>query len=147
MKDFFEKHYRVLMLAGLFILLTFFGFSQLREAIFPNSANISEEVITALIGNVLDKRVSTMEESLTRIERQLTHADDFSIILLTLEMNTFRTAIEVDERIDYLIENKWNAQLAALRFIAKHPEALEDLEKQIVYEEVFLALKKRIMSF
>jgi len=109
MNDFLKRHYQVVVIGFLVAILSVMGFSSVATALFPNAANISEDVISALIGDVLNKRVNTMEESLVRIEKQLSHADDYSIILLTLEMNTFRTASEVDERVDFLLENQWNA--------------------------------------
>lgn len=134
----------------LIVVFLFFGWSvgyDLVRAFNPDVNKITSDVINALVGDVIDARMQPMKESLARIEDRLSNENDYSVILMAEEVNKFRTAKEVDDRVSFLIENNWNAQIAAMRYLSQNSDAREALKTMIIYEEVYKALLTKIMSY
>lgn len=147
MKDFFDKHYRTIMIVLLFAVFGVTGGNSISRVIFPDVAQLSEEVVGVIIGNILEEKINPLQESIARIEEKLSLENDYSVILLSMEMNQFRSASEVDIRIDFLEENHWNAQIAALKYVSDNQDAKEALKKRIVYDEVYKALLMRVERY
>ena len=145
--EFLKKYYQVLVIVALLLIFGYQITATIVKAAFPKVAGVSEDVIEAVIGDAIDRKVAPLQESLDRIEEKLSYENDFAVQMILLEVADMRTAEEVDSRINFLEDNNWNSQLAALRYLANNHEARAALEKMIIYEPVRLALMARIAKY
>lgn len=67
-------------------------------------------------------------------------ATEYSVELLTLEMKNVRTPEKVDEIVKFWIDNKWNAQIAALKLVYFSKQAQNELKKQLYDIYIFRSL-------
>lgn len=64
----------------------------------------------------------------------------YSLKLLELETKDCRKAEDIDNKVEFWIKEKWNAQLSALQIIITNKYALEELKKIMYNEDVYKAL-------
>lgn len=145
--EFIKRNYQLIVLIMLLLILGVSTTLSVMGAVFPRATQVSRDVIGSVIGDVLDEKVEPLEEALSRIESKLAHDNNYSVILMAVEMNTLRSSAQVDARIDFLEENKWNAQIAAMKYLSEDSEARAALKKMVPNEEVYLALLTRIMRY
>jgi hypothetical protein len=144
---FVQGHYQALIFSLLVLILGWSIGSSVWKVAFPKAAGMTEDVIEALVGDVIDKRVAPMEESLVRIEEALRKEVEFPVSILVLEMNRFSTPKEVDDRVDIWESQVWGVQLAAMKYVSEHKDAQERLRDMIIYDDVYLAFMKRAMVY
>lgn len=89
-------------------------------------------------GDVKDFVSFMVKESLKEdLERSATK---YSIKLLSLEMKNVRQPEQVDKIVKFWKDNKWNAQIAALKLVYFSPQAQNQLEKQLYSYDIFKSL-------
>jgi hypothetical protein len=88
----------------------------------------------------MDKYLGEIKKDISEIKSQLSFENNYAVILLDKEFGQMTTAEEVYERIRFLEENKWNAQLSALSVINRNVDAKEALRRLINYDQVFVAI-------
>ncbi|MDC7224239.1 MAG: hypothetical protein PQJ60_10900 [Spirochaetales bacterium] len=160
LKGFFEAHWKFV---GLILLFAIFGANTLPllKAVHPQLVTVSNEAISIAVGDVVEQKIFPLADQQKKqtliLEQQGKKIDElqdsfdlymsYPILLIAKEVESFKTAREVDERINFLEDNCWNAQLAALEYLADNPESVQVLRTKIVYDEVFFAIKSHILRY
>ena len=147
MVEFVKRHFQLIVLGLLVLTLGFNTTASIVSAVNPRVANMSQEVIEALIGDVVDERIDPVAKDVEQILELVAFDNSFSVILIATEMNDIRSAAAVHERIDFLESNRWNAQIAAMRYLAQNPGALEELGRLVPNREVYEAVLTRILRY
>lgn len=146
-KEFVQKHFSATVVVLLLMTLGWNMTWDVVKAANPDAAQITRDVIETLVGDVIDAKVRPLEESMKRIEAQLSIKNDFPVMVLELEMNMFSTADEVNDRIDVWESQVWGVQLAAMKYISNNQMARDELKQRIIYPEVYMAFMKRVMRY
>jgi hypothetical protein len=94
--------------------------------------------------HIIDEAVKrSMEKHFNTINNDIQDAGDkYSIQLLACEFGRYKTFKELDDRLQYIEDNEWKAQEAAMRIVAASKRA-EDKLKKILLDEKF---SKRILN-
>lgn len=145
--DFIKKNFQVLAL-GLLVLV--FGINiatTVITAINPRLANMSQDVIEAIIGDVVDEKIEPVAQTVEEIRQFVAFSNNYSVLLIATEVNELRTPQAVHERVDFLESNSWNAQIAAMRFISQNKESQNALKELVPNPAVYEAILTRILNY
>lgn len=154
MADYMEKHKYTLMLIGMGILVITNLMNPIARAFFPEAVEIREEIVEELVGDVIDDRLVPIKNDLYEIRSELKQIQqgqeelfDYAVNLLGWECNQYDTAEQINARIDMWIDQRWGAQLVALRYIGSNTKAREALKGLVAYEEVYQAIVFRALKY
>lgn len=147
MFKFINDHFQPIMIFSIVsLIIVIFGW-EIAGVVFPKTAQVSKDVIGTVIGEVIDEKIKPLAEAVDRIEKRISTENDYSVILMSLEMRDMVTAEEVNSRIDFLEENRWMAQIAAIEYLSRNPDAVKALKDHMIYEEAYNALRVRINRY
>jgi len=163
-KDTIKNHKVGSLIVLLCIIVSLFCGVQvfsIMKIISPDVANLTEETTSVLLSSVIQKEMAPLVEEyknqalilqehtfkLEDIQDKLDKEAIYPVMLMAKEVETFNSAGQVDDRVAFLENNKWNAQLAAMEYLAENTSALETLREKVVYDEVFYALKAHILRY
>ena len=145
--DFIKKNFQVLAL-GLLVLV--FGINiatTVITAVNPRLANMSQDVIEAIIGDVVDEKIEPVALAVEEIKELVAFDNNYSVLLIATEVNQLRTAEAVHARVDYFEEQKWTAQIAAMRSISQSKELQNALKDMVPNPAVRDAILARISNY
>ena len=99
---------------------------------------------TRAFEHIIDEAVKrSMDKHFTLLYNDIQDAGDkYSVQLLACEFGRYKTFKELDDRLQYIENNEWKAQEAAMRVVAASKRAEEQLKK-ILLDEKFA---KRILN-
>ena len=159
MNEVISRHYKTIMITGVFVLILVMGIVfpvtmiSVARASLPESSEKSKKIFIELISPAMTEILQPMQDTMGDmakdmeiLKEQNRYENDASVILLSLEVEGMKTGQEVDERINFLVNNRWLSQIAALKILSNNAQMREALNKKIVYEPVRLALMAQIMS-
>ena len=145
--EFIKKHFQLIVLGLLVVTLGFNTTSSIISAVNPRVANMSQEVIEAIIGDVVDEKIDPIEEKTDRILELVSFDNSYPVIMIATEVSELRTAEAVHARVDFFEDNNWNAQIAAMRYMAQNPDSFIELERRVPNSEVYEAILTRILRY
>lgn len=146
MKEFVKKSSPWVSL-GLVVLLVFMlGYGIKLNQVVKTGYNVAsgQSSLGSLLEEIIDAKLEPVKNDLEDLKYMMSSRNQYAVQLIFMEVRSFTTAEEVDCRFDYLQENAWNAQNAALKCLAIDVEARKNLSDLIVDEDVEEAVLRRI---
>lgn len=138
MKEFFTKN-RANIISLLTILLSLFGYDQVTDGFKPKDS-LSEndiKVITEIVDAKFIAYQDVINKKFDNLNMQFYNAD---IDELSLALAEVRTGLEVDELVQYWIDEGWTKKLTAIQRISEYKKARDELQDRLYSEEVFKTL-------
>ena len=81
-----------------------------------------------------------VEKSLKKHLDKIYNSDfEYPVMLLAEDFGKMKTAYEVEEKVKFFQQNGWNAQIAAIKIVARNEYAKLALEKKL-YNENFIKI-------
>lgn len=96
-----------------------------------------KEVTREVLQEELPAILQPINDKLDDIELQAYNGD---IIELSLALSDARTVAQVDEIVNFWIENGWNSQISAIKNVAENERAMDKLRNRLYSDEIFRAL-------
>ena len=147
-KDFLKKYSGVAALLFLMIIVFMFGYGiKLRQMVISGYGMLSEDgPVISILEGVIDSRLEPIQSDIDEMKGMLKTRNQYAVQLIFIEVKDFSTAEEVDDRFNFLMENNWNAQIAALKCLAIDMAARDELCEMLVDEHVKMAVLRRIQT-
>jgi hypothetical protein len=146
LKEFVKKYSSIAALVFLLVIVFMFGYGiKLKQMVVSGYGMMSEDgpIITLLEG-VIDAKLEPIQQDIDEMKGMLKTRNQYAVQLIFIEVKDFSSAEEVDERFDFLIENQWNAQIAALKCLSLDMAARDELCELLVDDNVEMAVLRRI---
>ena len=119
----------VILIMALFVVINIFG-TKAFDLLIPKQ---SQTIFYKMVDDAVEK-------SLIKHLDQIFNSDlDYPVTILVLEFGIFKTAEEVEDRVKFLKQNQWNAQVAAMKVVAKNEFAIKSLESKL-YDKKFVKI-------
>lgn len=147
-KEFLKKYSLVFVLILLGLVIFMFGYGiKLKQMVVSGYGILSKDgpVIT-ILEDVIDAKLEPIQADIDEMKGMLKTRNQYAVQLVFIEVKNFSTAKEVDERFDFLMNNQWNAQIAALKCLSLDVAARNELCELLVDEEVEMAVLRRIQT-
>lgn len=146
MKDFFEKHYKFMVLILLSLMIGISGAGAVGKVVAPGVSNVTEEVMKVLVSDIIDSAIEPMASDLAMLLEERDNQPDPYIDILEKGLNRFRTTEEVDQMVTKWQEDCWDIQLSAMDYIDQNPAAREELKSLILDEDIYLAFMRYVIE-
>lgn len=148
MKEFVKKvsPWAVLVLVVLMVFMLGYGIKLNQVVSTGYGIATGENTLTSLLEGVIDAKLEPIQGDIDEMKGMLKTRNQYAVQLIFIEVKNMSTAEEVDARFDFLVENQWNAQIAALKCLSLDMAARDELCELLVDGEVETAVMRRIQT-